>query len=172
MFLSVIFFYIYLIILSILIIIYVRHDKFCLRLCHVVFLGVLLFSPHLLIGSSHLSQNNLERGVKLNNNNNNNNNNLENISFFVIAAVFGKIICEVDDLGINMIVNIQCSTTWQMKRARKRHNVFHVITYDPPPPPPPHTHKMSFLFYKIKITFKFSLTMGFEPEKVIVNLLT
>ena len=66
-----------------------------------------------------------------------------------------------------MIVNIQCGTTWQMKRARKQDNhVFHVITFHPS------HHKMSCLFYKIKITFKFSPNMGFEPEKVIVNLLT
>ena len=92
---------IHLMILSILIVIYVRQGKFCLRVCQVVFLGVLPFSSHLLIGLSHLSRNNLERGDKLNNNNNNsyNDNHLENISFFVIAAVFGKVMCEVDDLG-------------------------------------------------------------------------
>ena len=32
----------------------------------VVFLGVLPFSPHLLIGPSHMGRNNLERDVKLN----------------------------------------------------------------------------------------------------------
>ena len=40
--------------------------KFCLRVCRVVFLGVLPFSPHLLIDSSNMSCNNLERDVKLN----------------------------------------------------------------------------------------------------------
>ena len=45
---------------------HVRQAKFCLRVCQVVFLGVLPFSPHLLIGPSHMSCNNLERDVKLN----------------------------------------------------------------------------------------------------------
>ena len=34
---------------------HVRQAKFCLRVCQVVFLGVLPFSPHLLIGPSHMS---------------------------------------------------------------------------------------------------------------------
>ena len=34
---------------------HVRQAKFCLRVCQVVFLGVLSFSPHLLIGLSHMS---------------------------------------------------------------------------------------------------------------------
>ena len=34
---------------------HVRQAKFCLRVCQVVFLGVLPFSPHLLIGPSHIS---------------------------------------------------------------------------------------------------------------------
>ena len=33
----------------------VRQAKFCLRVCQVVFLGDLPFSPHLLIGPSHMS---------------------------------------------------------------------------------------------------------------------
>ena len=33
----------------------VRQAKFCLRVCRVVFLGDLPFSPHLLIGPSHMS---------------------------------------------------------------------------------------------------------------------
>ena len=41
-------------------------SKFCLRVCQVVFLGVLPFSPHLMIGPSHMSWNTLERDVKLN----------------------------------------------------------------------------------------------------------
>ena len=45
---------------------HVRRAKFCLQVCQVVFLGVLPFSPHLLIGPSHMSWNNLERDVKLN----------------------------------------------------------------------------------------------------------
>ena len=45
---------------------HVRQAKFCLRVCQVVFLGVLPFSPHILIGPSHMSWNNLERDVKLN----------------------------------------------------------------------------------------------------------
>ena len=39
---------------------HVRQAKVCLRVCQVVFLGV-LFSPHLQIGPSHMSLNNLER---------------------------------------------------------------------------------------------------------------
>ena len=34
---------------------HVRQAKFCLQVCPVVFLGVLPFSPHLLIGPSHMS---------------------------------------------------------------------------------------------------------------------
>ena len=34
---------------------HVRQAKFCLRVCQVFFLGVLPFSPHLLIGPSHMS---------------------------------------------------------------------------------------------------------------------
>ena len=34
---------------------HVRQAKFCLRVCQVVFLGVLPFSPHSLIGPSHMS---------------------------------------------------------------------------------------------------------------------
>ena len=34
---------------------HVRQAKFCLRVCKVVFLGVLPFLPHLLIGPSHMS---------------------------------------------------------------------------------------------------------------------
>ena len=34
---------------------HVRQAKFCLPVCQVVFLGVLPFSPHLLIGPSHMS---------------------------------------------------------------------------------------------------------------------
>ena len=34
---------------------HVRQAKFCLRVCHAVFLGVLPFSPHLQIGPSHMS---------------------------------------------------------------------------------------------------------------------
>ena len=34
---------------------HVRQAKFCLRVCQVVFLGVLPFSPHRLIGPSHMS---------------------------------------------------------------------------------------------------------------------
>ena len=45
---------------------HVGQAKFCLRVCRVVFLGVLPFSPHLLIDSSNMSCNNLERDVKLN----------------------------------------------------------------------------------------------------------
>ena len=45
---------------------HVRQAKFCLRVCQEVFLGVLPLSPHLLIGPSHMSCNNLERDVKLN----------------------------------------------------------------------------------------------------------
>ena len=44
----------------------VRQVKFYLRVCQVVFPGVLPFSPHLLIGSSRYEWNNLERDVKLN----------------------------------------------------------------------------------------------------------
>ena len=40
--------------------------KSCLRVCQVFFLGVLPFSPHLLIGPSHMSWHNLERDVELN----------------------------------------------------------------------------------------------------------
>ena len=44
----------------------VRQAKFCLRVCwHVFFLGILQFSPHLLIGPSHKSRNNLEKHVSL-----------------------------------------------------------------------------------------------------------
>ena len=43
---------------------HVRQAKFCLRVCQVVFLWVLQFSPHLLNGTSHMSGNNLERDVK------------------------------------------------------------------------------------------------------------
>ena len=47
---------------------HVRQAKFCLWVCQVVSLGVLPFSPHLLIGPSHMSRKfyNLERDVKLN----------------------------------------------------------------------------------------------------------
>ena len=34
---------------------HVKQAKFCLRVCQVVFLGVLPFSPHILIGPSHMS---------------------------------------------------------------------------------------------------------------------
>ena len=34
---------------------HVRQAKLCLRVCQVVFLGVLPLSPHLLIGPSHMS---------------------------------------------------------------------------------------------------------------------
>ena len=34
---------------------HVRQAKFCLRMCQVVFLGVLPFSPYLMIGPSHMS---------------------------------------------------------------------------------------------------------------------
>ena len=34
---------------------HMRQAKFCLRVCQVVFLGVLPFSSHLLIGPSHMS---------------------------------------------------------------------------------------------------------------------
>ena len=49
--------------------IHVRQDKFCLRMCQVIFLEVLPFSPHLPIGPSHMSCNNCERDVKLNKDN-------------------------------------------------------------------------------------------------------
>ena len=46
-----------------------RIAKFCLWVCQVVFnLGVLQFSPRLLIGPFYTSGNNLERDVKLNKN--------------------------------------------------------------------------------------------------------
>ena len=34
---------------------HVTQAKICLRVCQVVFLGILPFSPHLLIGPSHMS---------------------------------------------------------------------------------------------------------------------
>ena len=42
---------------------HVRQTKFCLRVCQVIFSG---FSPHILISTSHMICNNLERDVKLN----------------------------------------------------------------------------------------------------------
>ena len=45
---------------------HVRQAKFCLRVCQPIFLGVLPFSPHLLLGAFYMSWNNLERDVKLN----------------------------------------------------------------------------------------------------------
>ena len=79
---------------------HVRQQKFCLRVCQVVFLGVLPFSPHLLIGPSHMSRNNLKRDVKLNKTNK-----LDKISWFKISY-FTSIAYTVISL-LAMIVALQ-----------------------------------------------------------------